>query len=121
MVEQIYDVRVLKKLIEQDVPAVCVVLNEKEVKRWKEEGRFKFLKQQLQDIPNLRFACVKQSGGDCDYHFILKTVELKDRLANLLYSLCHGEFICLTKCSNTRTNWSANYSTEGEATVCQLF
>ncbi len=122
MVEQIYDVNVLKGLIEQDVPAVCMMLDNDSIEMWKKEGKFKFLNEQLRDIPNLKFACVKQSDGSCIYHFIPKTVELKERICNMLMSLLGNEYIALTKCSNKHV-WrgKAGYSVDGEAAVCQLF
>ena len=61
-------------------------LNNEEIEHWKTTGHFKHLRNELINIPNIKFICTQVHNG-CWYTFFTHSRKLSDRIIYLVSNL----------------------------------
>ena len=57
-----------------------------EIEHWKKEGHFKHLKNEIINIPNIKFICLQELHG-CWYTFFTHSRTLSDKVINIVRKL----------------------------------
>jgi len=77
-----------------------LTLSQYEAKRWKENGNFKHIRNQLRQVEGLEIACqtyiTRTTKHMCHYYFMCPTREMMGRVYNMIGQLFdHGKYIKL--------------------------
>lgn len=131
MVKFISDLEELKDLLTRKSFTIMIHLKKSDVEKWKEDGKFGFIKSQLENIYNLKFACTTLENGDCAYYFIAPTLDLKTRITSMLLLLTIDNRAQLTKIDPSKcvkmpytSKYDQDFSplqAEGTIKACPLF
>ncbi len=123
MVEQISYEELKRLWGHTDERGIAVSLSPDEIEDWKKNGKFKHLKRELENIPNIKFACTQEDDGLCWYTFFTHSKELSNRIVNLCnelkYSNSHKKYIHITEVDNK--NGSCCGRVTGSERSCSLF
>lgn len=122
MVEQIFDKKELESVLLKSGKEknVMLYLSESEIEEWKQNRNFHFIKTELENLTNLKFACVKTEFG-CFYYFIAPTETLSNRIASMLFSLYEKKQKQSLVKSKTHNWGTAGSHLDGEVQSCPLF
>lgn len=93
-------------------------LTHTEVEEWKQNGNFKHLKKELENIPNIEFSCSK-TQTHCIYTFKTHSSELTSRLSSLIKEMLDNKKVRLMKAK--REKKYGHYSWRGEKSTCPLW
>lgn len=106
---------------DQNKAGVGFRLCQKEIKEWKNNGNFKHFKNELINIPHIKFACTKEEDGSCRYYFFSHSDEMSDRILNLFYKLKAGERAHIANVANKADDVRLDDSVFGTPKLCNLF
>lgn len=97
-------------------------LSREEIEEWKQEGKFKFLKNELMNIPNIKFACtVDRDNRGCWYWFFAHTPEMADKILELRKYLTFNEFVHIYNIKIDYPYGGFGGGVTGTAYQCSLF
>lgn len=124
--EQITDKSVLERIVHStESNIVRARLPPEKIEQWKQEGYFRHIRSQLQNIHGLKFGCTQDDNGTCEYYFILPSKELKNRVYYMLNDLWEGkQKEPLVKCKPVypeEREGTRIGSVHGQAKACSLF
>ncbi len=87
MVEQIYDTNKFKEELKKHGDnTVSLHLTREDIQEWKDKGHFSHIKRELQNLPNIKFACIDERY-QCTYVFMVSSLALANRIANMLIKM----------------------------------
>lgn len=84
MVTEITQYEEMRLWRDEKTPGIRVRLSPAQIEEWKLEGNFKFVKNELIDLPHIKFHCSQLDSGSCVYSFFFHSKELKNRFVRLL-------------------------------------
>jgi hypothetical protein len=124
--EQITEKSILERIVHSTKHNIVRArLPPEKIEQWKQEGYFRHIRNQLQNIHGLKFGCTQDDNGTCEYYFILSSRELKNRVYHMLNSLwIQGKKDALVKCKPDYPEERENArigSVHGQAKACSLF
>ena len=124
--EQITDKSVLERIVHStESNIVRVRLPPDKIEQWKQEGYFRHIRSQLQNIHGLKFGCTQDDNGQCEYYFILPSKELKNRVYHMLNCLWEQKQKSqLVKCKPVYPEEKGDTrigNIYGQAKACSLF
>jgi hypothetical protein len=98
-------------------------LNPEAIEQWKQERFFHFIRRELVDIHNLKFACLQDDKGMCEYWFIAPSKELKNRIYHMLMAYFKEKrTVPLMRCKNTiPESYEKIKFIKGNVKACPLF
>jgi len=92
------------------------------IEQWKQNGYFRHIKSQLQNVHGIKFACSQHEKG-CEYYFILPSKALKNRvyhMLNTLYTFKKKEPLVNMKTDLKDTGCQIEH-VSGQVKACMLF
>lgn len=112
----------IREIRGKNCAVVRLKLSPDDIDIWKREGRFKFIRDELCILHNLKFGCMKKENGFCHYYFFVHNDWLGMRILNMIQGVFAGKFNRLGRCPNdVAKNHGGVYSIDGELMVCNLF
>lgn len=132
MIEQITDKEQLEQLIYECGKTskrdkgfwVYARLTPEIIRQWRQQGNFRHIRNQLQNVNGIKFSCTQLEGGTCEYIFIVPTTRLKNRLYHMLNAmwLSHKK-TALVNCKPVQEeeNYYQIHEVHGEVKACSLF
>lgn len=130
MIKQITDKDELQSMMknstyknQDNVHWVTLYLTSEQIEQWKHEGYFRHIRNQIQNIDGIKFSCLQNINGMCEYHFICPSQQLKNRIVHMLKELYHSSTKkSLMNCSNLYDDQGfGSLSIKGEIKACSLF
>lgn len=122
MVKIITNKEELIKEISGKNSVVRLKLSPEDIDKWKMEGRFRFIRDELCTLHNLKLGCIKKENGFCHYYFFVSNDKLGMRILNMIQGIFDGKLNRLGKCSHDASKvCNGIYYIDGDLTVCNLF
>ena len=80
---------------------VAYFLSDEDIEKWKNNGNFKHFKNELLNIPHIKFACTRRlNRNGCWYYFFSHSTKMSFRILNLFKALKSDDRVRLTDVSN---------------------
>jgi len=127
MVEEIFGKDKFNKVVEKmrdHLAIVKLTLTTEEIQKWKENGNFKHIRNELSILPKLKYSCTIDDNN-CHYYFICDNVWLRNRISHMLESLIENNKKRIANVTNyptvNRQHYISDLKITGEPKYCNLF